>query len=206
MSDFKYEDLLKKAENAFSKGDKNKMRLQVPDPDVIYEGRVTIVRNFIDIADMINRDPKHVAKFLMKELGIGVTIDSKRLLINRKVSIDQIKDKISQYMDSFVKCYECQSPDTEIQRVGRVDLLVCKACGAQHPIRLTRESKSSESSLEEGKDYTVTVTEVGKSGEGKAMFRGFRIIIPGVKTGQTLRVRIKKIMHYTAIAEVIKEK
>ncbi|MFG1519741.1 MAG: translation initiation factor IF-2 subunit beta [Thermoplasmataceae archaeon] len=206
MSEFNYDDLLKKAESAFSKGDKNKMRLQVPDPDVIYEGRVTIVRNFIDIVDMINRDPKHVAKFLMKELGIGVTIDSKRLMINRKVSIDQIKDKISQYMDSFVKCYECQSPDTEIQKVGRVDLLVCKACGAQHPIRLTRESKSPELSLEEGKDYTVTVTDVGRSGEGRANFRGFRIIIPGVKAGQTLHVKIKKIMHDTAIAEVIKEK
>jgi translation initiation factor 2 subunit 2 len=206
MSEFNYDDLLKKAESAFSKGDKNKMRLQVPDPDVIYEGRVTIVRNFMDIVDMINRDPKHVAKFLMKELGIGVTIDSKRLMINRKVSIDQIKDKISQYMDSFVKCYECQSPDTEIQKVGRVDLLVCKACGAQHPIRLTRESKSPELSLEEGKDYTVTVTDVGRSGEGRANFRGFRIIIPGVKAGQTLHVKIKKIMHDTAIAEVIKEK
>lgn len=206
MSEFNYDDLLKKAESAFSKGDKNKMRLQVPDPDVIYEGRVTIVRNFMDIVDMINRDPKHVAKFLMKELGIGVTIDSKRLMINRKVSIDQIKDKISQYMDSFVKCYECQSPDTEIQKVGRVDLLVCKACGAQHPIRLTRESKSPELGLEEGKDYTVTVTDVGRSGEGRANFRGFRIIIPGVKAGQTLHVKIKKIMHDTAIAEVIKEK
>ncbi|MCL4341465.1 MAG: translation initiation factor IF-2 subunit beta [Candidatus Thermoplasmatota archaeon] len=119
MDNQNYEDLLKKAEGVLSKSNMNQQRLQIPDPDIIQEGKVTIVRNFIDIADMINRDPKHIAKFLMTEFGIGVTITGRRLIINRKISSDQISSKIKQYMDSYVICYECNSPDTEIQKIGR---------------------------------------------------------------------------------------
>lgn len=206
MGDFDYNDLLENAEGAFLKGNKSQERLKIPDPDIIYEGRVSIVRNFADIVDMINRDPKHVAKFLMKELGIGVSIDSRRLLINRKVSYEQVKEKISQYMDSYVRCYECRAPDTEIQRIGRVDVLVCKACGAQHPIRLVREAKTSELKPEEGKEYSVTVTEVGKSGEGRSHLGGYVIVVPGGKKGQTVKVRIKKVLGTTAFSEIIASK
>ena len=201
-----YESLLKKTADVLSKSNVNQQRLQIPEPDIMQEGKVTIVRNFMDIVEMINRDPKHVAKFLMKELGIGVSIDSRRLLINRKVSYEQVKEKISQYMDSYVRCYECRAPDTEIQRIGRVDVLVCKACGAQHPIRLVREAKTSELKPEEGKEYSVTVTEVGKSGEGRSHLGGYVIVVPGGKKGQTVKVRIKKVLGTTAFSEIIASK
>ena len=206
MGEFNYEDLLERAEGAFLKGNKTQERLRIPDPDIIYEGRATIVRNFADIVDMINRDPKHVTKFLMKELGIGVSIDSRRLIINRKVTYEKVKEKISQYMESYVRCYECRAPETEIQRVGRVDVLVCKACGAQHPIRLVRETKTSELKAEEGKEYTLTVTEIGKSGEGRAHLGNYIVVVPGGKKGQSVKVRIKRILGTTAFSEIVTSK
>ena len=53
MDNQDYEKLLKKAENVLSKSNMNQQRLQIPDPDVIQEGKATIIRNFTDIADMI---------------------------------------------------------------------------------------------------------------------------------------------------------
>ena len=200
MSD-NYEDLLKKASGMFAKSNTSDSRLKIPEPDVIFEGKSTIIRNFLDITDLINREPQVIAKYLMKEFGIGVTINGRRLIINRKLSASQISKKFSQYMDSYVKCYECGSPDTVIQRVGRIDLLTCKACGAQHPIKLTRDSKSNEADLEEGKQYNITINEVGKSGEGRTSYKGYSIIVAGGKKGENLRVVIKKIRNGTAIAE-----
>ena len=198
-----YEKLLSKAESVFSGSNKNQQRLQIPEPDIIYEGKMTIIRNFMDMVEMINREPKHIAKFLMTEFGIGVNISGKRLTINRKISADQINTKIRQYMDSFVICYECNSPDTEIEKMGRTSVIVCKACGAQHPIRMASESAHEDEKIEEGKMYTVQISKIGSSGEGRAFYRGYNIFVPGVKKGDVVKVSIKKIRNNTAIAEVI---
>ncbi len=203
MAQNEYEDLLDRASEIFSDSTQSEARLKIPEPDIIREGKSTIVRNFQDIADMINRDPKHISKFLMKEFGIGVTISGRRLIINRKVTYEQISSKINQYLDSYVRCYECGSPDTEFLKVGRTNLLSCKACGAQHPIKLARESKSDDTEVEEGKQYVVEITEKGSAGEGRAMFRGYNLFVPGAKKGETVKVLIKKIKRGMAIAEVV---
>ena len=103
-----------------------------------------------------------------------------------------------------MRCYECNSPDTEITKENRVSVIVCKACGAQHPINSSREITINRDQIEEGKRYTVTIDEIGKSGEGRTKLYGFRIIVPGAKKGQTVKVEVKKIRDGTAIAEVIK--
>ena len=198
-----YESLLKKTEGVLSKSNLNQQRLQIPEPDIMQEGKVTIVRNFMDIVEVVNRDSKHISKFLMTEFGIGVTISGKRLIMNRKISADQISAKIKQYMESYVMCYECNSPDTEIQKIGRTYVLSCKACGAQHPIRIASEVKTDDTTIEEGKTYTVEITRIGGSGEGRAFYRGFNIFVPGVKRGDTVKVLIKRIKNNTAIAEVV---
>ncbi len=205
MSEYDYEELLKKAEGTFSKSDKREMRLKIPDPEVLYEGKTTIVRNFGDIIEVISRDSNQVTKFLTKEFGIGASISGKRLMINKKVTQDEVISKINKYIEIYVKCYECGSPDTEIKREGRVDLLICKACGSQNPIKLSRDIKTSEADMEEGKEYTVTVSEIGHSGEGKASYKGYTVIVPGGKKGETVRVLIKKMRRGVAIAEVLKK-
>ncbi len=206
MGNYDYSKLLDRAEGTFSKSDKRESRLKIPEPETMGEGKITIVRNFGEIVDLVNRDPRHIAKFLMKELGIGVTQDGNRLTINRKVSPQAISEKIRQYMDTFVVCYECKSPDTEIRRIGRTDVMFCKACGAQNPIRGAGTGRTEENKVEEGRTYNVTVSDVGQSGEGKASLYGVTIIIPGGKRGDEVRVYIKKIRKGVAVGEVIKEK
>lgn len=199
-----YQSLLERTSDILAKSTVSQERLKIPKPVIILEGKVTIVRNFIDIVEMINRDPKDVAKFFMKEFGIGVNIDGRRLLINRKISEEEFSAKLEQYLNVYVRCYECNSPDTEIKKENRVNVIVCKACGAQHPINSSREIVINRDQIEEGKRYTVTIEEIGKSGEGRTKMYGFKIIVPGVKKGQTVKVEVKKIRDGTAIAEVVK--
>lgn len=200
-----YYKLLGKAEGKFSASTKSEKRLKIPQPDIIYEGKVTIIRNFGSVIQMLNREPKVVVKFFTRELGIGITFDGTRLVINKKVDQETLRQKIEQYVAIYVECSQCGSPDTEIKRIGRVDILECKACGAQQSLKMTKDVRQNESTLEEGRSYSVTVSEVGQSGEGRANFRGFTIIVPGARRGENVKVVIKKIRKNTAIAERAKE-
>jgi translation initiation factor 2 subunit 2 len=200
-----YSKLLDKAEGTFSTSIRSQRRLKIPEPDIIYEGKVTIIRNFASVIEMLNRDPKIFIKFLTRELGIGISMDPPRLIINKKVDQETIRKKLEQFLQIYVECYECGSPDTEIKRVGRVDVLECKACGAQHALKMTKDINQNESTVEEGKTYSVTVNEIGQSGEGRANLRGFTLIIPGAKKGETIKVLVKRIRKGTAIAEKVKE-
>ena len=70
---------------------------------------------------------------------------------------------------------------------------------------MTKDINQNESTLEEGRTYSITVNEIGPSGEGRGNFRGFTIIVPGAKKGETVKVLVKKIRKGTAIAEKVKE-
>ncbi|WP_337860146.1 translation initiation factor IF-2 subunit beta [Ferroplasma sp.] len=202
--EFDYNKLLDDASGVLSSKNRTEERLKVPEPEIIYEGKATIIRNFIDITDMLNRNPEDLVKYLTKEFGIGATISGRRLIINRKLKEEEIKDKINAYMATYVLCYECSSPDTTIEKVGRTYLLVCKACGAEHPIKASREIKENEDELTEGKTYDVVINELGRSGEGHAFFGDYTIYIPGTKRGEHVKILVKKIRKNIAIGEVVK--
>ena len=202
--EFDYNKLLKDASGVLSSKNRTEERLKVPEPEIIYEGKSTIIRNFIDITEMLNRNPEDLVKYLTKEFGIGANVAGRRLIINRKLREEEIREKLNAYMATYVLCYECSSPDTTIQKVGRTYLLVCKACGAEHPIKASREIKENEDQLTEGKTYNVVINEIGRSGEGHAFYSDFTIYVPGTKKGEHVRVMIKKIRKNIAIGEVVK--
>ncbi|AGO60243.1 MULTISPECIES: translation initiation factor IF-2 subunit beta [Ferroplasma] len=202
--EFDYNKLLKDASGVLSSKNRTEDRLKVPEPEIIYEGKSTIIRNFIDITEMLNRNPEDLVKYFTKEFGIGASVAGRRLIINRKLREEEIREKLNAYMATYVLCYECSSPDTTIEKVGRTYLLVCKACGAEHPIKASREIKENEDQLTEGKTYTVQITEIGKSGEGHAFYGDFTIYVPGTKKGERPKVLIKKIRKNIAIGEVVK--
>ncbi len=202
--EFDYNKLLKDASGVLSSKNRTEERLKVPEPEIIYEGKSTIIRNFIDITEMLNRNPEDLVKYLTKEFGIGANVAGRRLIINRKLREEEIREKLNAYMATYVLCYECSSPDTTIQKVGRTYLLVCKACGAEHPIKASREIKENEDQLTEGKTYNVVINEIGRSGEGHAFYSDFTIYVPGTKKGEHVKVKIKKIRKNIAIGEVVK--
>ncbi len=110
-------------------------RFEVPNVEGRFEGKKTIITNFSQIALHLRRTPEHFQKFLFKELATSGYRDGERLILNNKISSAKINPKIEDYVREFVLCKECNKPDTEIIKEGKINFLHCLACGAKHPIR-----------------------------------------------------------------------
>jgi translation initiation factor 2 subunit 2 len=130
-----YNEMLKEAREGISKTMKKEKRLEIPPPQSLIQGNTTFITNFIDITNSIRRKPKHLAKFLFRELAKPGHIDGKRLVLQGKVMNKLIKKKIDDYLKEFVYCQECNQPDTRLQKEGRITFLKCEACGAKQTVR-----------------------------------------------------------------------
>ncbi|MEB2836970.1 MAG: translation initiation factor IF-2 subunit beta [Desulfurococcales archaeon] len=109
---------------------------EIPEPAVIRIGSQTVIRNFREIAEKLNRDPQLLARFLQKELATGGSYDpnSGQLVLNIKVSRKVIKQFLNVFLNTYVRCPTCGSYHTRLERRGRTWVLVCLACGAEQPV------------------------------------------------------------------------
>ena len=131
-----YEQLLNDAFKKIKKPEGNGERFEIPKAEGLFEGKKTIITNFIQMADYIRRNPEHFQKFLLKELASSGQREGDRLILNLKVPSARINQKIEEYVREFVLCKECGKPDTELikESNSRLMFIKCLACGAKHPV------------------------------------------------------------------------
>lgn len=129
-----YEELLRRAKEKLPLG-REESRFEMTRAVVIQTGRRTIVKNFYEIAKNLRRDPKHLAKFLFKELAVPGSLDYNELILQGRFSDELINKRIEDYVKEFVFCQECKKADTTLQKLERVTILKCEACGAKRPVR-----------------------------------------------------------------------
>ncbi|MBM3200103.1 translation initiation factor IF-2 subunit beta [Candidatus Woesearchaeota archaeon] len=110
-------------------------RFEVPKAKGHLEGNKTIISNFLQIVDILNREQSHLIKFLQRELASPAVLEGQRLVLGRKLSATQINSKIMLYAETFVLCPDCKKPDTKMIREDRILFLKCMACGSKHTIR-----------------------------------------------------------------------
>lgn len=130
-----YENMLKRAKEKLPEDIVAKERFEVPNVKGHIEGNKTIIVNFMVIVDKIGREPQHLLKFLQRELATPANIDSKRLILKRKIKASLINKKINDYVNDFVLCPECNKPDTKLIKEGIVLMKKCAACGAKHTVK-----------------------------------------------------------------------
>jgi len=130
-----YKEMLEEVRNKISTNVVKVSRLEVPESRVEIQGNRTFIANFIDITNNIRRDPKHLAKYLFRELAKPGHIDGNRLVLQGKVIKSLIDDKIKNYIKEFVYCQECNRPDTHFEKEERIIFLKCEACGAKQVLR-----------------------------------------------------------------------
>jgi len=130
-----YKEMLEEARNKISTNVAKVSRLEVPESRVEIQGNRTFIANFIDITNNIRRDPKHLAKYLFRELAKPGHIDGNRFVLQGKVIKSLIDDKIKNYIKEFVYCQECNRPDTHFEKEERIIFLKCEACGAKQVLR-----------------------------------------------------------------------
>jgi len=130
-----YEKMLDRLYMSLPKQALAKERFEMPVVESHIEGTKTIVKNFSSIIKLINRDEKHLLKFITREIGTSCSISEGRLILNGKFSEKNVTELIHNYIKEFVLCRECNRPDTKfIDRQG-VKVMKCEACGAISPVK-----------------------------------------------------------------------
>lgn len=182
-------------------------RFVIPPPKIFYEGKTTVLENFAGIADALNRDPDHLMKFILQEMGTAGKIEGQHAVFQGRFTEQNLERHIDSYVQEYVICSECHRPDTQLIRSDRVLTLKCEACGAHRPVR-KRKTKTvvPKDVIEEGETYELRIDSVGRKGDGIARVDKFMIFVPGTAKGDIVRAKIKKISGTLAFSEVVERK
>lgn len=82
-------------------------------PDVMREGRKTVVANFVAMCEQIGRPREHVMAFILKELRVPGSLDgTHRLVLRGRFVAGGIEKVLRAYITAYVMCKECKSLDT----------------------------------------------------------------------------------------------
>lgn len=130
-----YERLLQRALSMIPQKSSKWDRFEMPKSQILVVGSKTIISNFKDIADALNRDPKHLFQFLLHELGTAGAIEEGRAVLHGKFAKTSIDSLVERYTKMYVLCPVCSKVDTELKKEGRITMIVCGACGAVSPAR-----------------------------------------------------------------------
>ena len=130
-----YKEMLKRARSQLPSEILEHKRFEVPKPRSFTIGMRTIIHNFKEICDTLNRNPNHVIKFLSKEMATAGTLQRTRAMFQGKFPHLTIDRLIKRYVDEFVVCPVCKRPDTKIVKERRFYFIICEACGARSSIR-----------------------------------------------------------------------
>lgn len=197
-----YMELLKRAKKDLPETIEAHERFELPELDIMQEGKTTILRNFIDITDRVRREPQHLLHFLLRELGTPGEIDNRRAIFKAKISRIVLTERLQQYVDTYVICAECSRPDTKIVKYDRTMVLECEACGASRPISVRKTVRSGPDELKAGDVIDIVISDVGRKGDGIGKYNEMVVIVPGTAKGTQTRVRITNISNKTAFGQV----
>jgi len=204
-------DYLVSLDRALSKLPENKgtgERFVPPEPKVLTEGKTTVLENFLAVADKLNREPDHVFKFLLRELGTAGKRDGNRAIFQGKFNSSVFFQLIDAYIKDYVTCSECGRPDTHLVKVDRFLTMRCDACGAHRPVSKQQAAMHlvKEPALKEGETYEVRIEAVGSKGDGIAKKDKYTIYVPGTVKGDIVKIKIKKITGNLAFSEFLEKK
>ena len=129
-----YEEMLKDGREDLPEEVFEGKRFETPEAETKKRGNRTVITNFSEIADRLNRDEKHLSKYLLGELGTAGHVDGKELVLQGKFRRGLVNQKIEDYCDDFVICQECNRPDTKMIKEKGVTMLKCEACGARRSL------------------------------------------------------------------------
>jgi translation initiation factor 2 subunit 2 len=131
-----YEILLKRLQDKLGNtARKAKGRLEIPTPQIIWVGKNTIFRNFMEFPKALRRDPEKFLLYLNKELASAGYIAGERVIFLGRKTPSSFQALIDRYVKDYVVCPVCGSPDTRTEKNKKVGFLICEACGAKSSIK-----------------------------------------------------------------------
>lgn len=64
------------------------------------------------------------------------------------------------------------------------------------------KQETYDAPVTEGESYDVTIEDIAREGDGVARIEGFVIFVPGTKVGDSVNIKVEKVMRRFAIAAV----
>jgi len=205
MADDDYMALLNRAKEVLPETIENHERFEIPELDILQEGKITVFRNYIDVTDKLRRDPQHLLQFLLRELGTPGNIEGRRAVFKAKISSASINEKIETYTETYVICSECGLPDTKMVKEDRTLILECEACGARRSIYVRKTSKADTNVLRVGDTIDILISELGKKGDGVGKYLDYAVVVPGTSKGNTVHIKITNLSGKTAFGMITAE-
>ncbi|HUK38850.1 MAG TPA: translation initiation factor IF-2 subunit beta [Methanomicrobiales archaeon] len=197
-----YEDLLKKAYSQITEVESSHERFSVPAAKVFIEGKTTVLENFAEIADILNRSPEDLLKYLVGELGTAGKVEGNRAVFNGKFEPGTVAGLVRSYVEDYVICSECGRPDTRLVKDGRIPILRCDACGGHRPVKKRKvRLEPKEERPNEGTIMDLSILSVSRRGDGVARIGKYTIYVAGAKPGETVKVKITKVAGSVAFTE-----
>lgn len=135
LMEYDYESLLKRARAQVPEVTSKRERLEIPKLRYAKIGMRTVIFNFKEIADALDRDPLHLLKFLSGEMATAATMQGNRVIFQGKFQEDTFGRLMQRYLETFVICPVCKRPDTKVVKEKRLSFLICQACGARSSIK-----------------------------------------------------------------------
>ena len=136
MAKSEYEKLLKRIEKNLTKNSKvADSRFELPPVDVMWEGQRTYLRNFSDFPKIMRRDSAKLLQYLSKEFAVPAErIGDSAMFVGRR-DPDDFTRLLKIYVNDYIMCPTCKSPDTRTEKEKRISFLICEACGAKSTIK-----------------------------------------------------------------------
>ena len=131
-----YEALLNRLQDKLGNtARKARSRLEIPAPQIIWVGKKTIFRNFMEFPKALRRDPEKFLLYLNKELASAGYIAGERVIFLGRKTPSSFQALIDRYVKDYIQCPVCGSPDTHTEKNKKVAFLICEACGAKSSIK-----------------------------------------------------------------------
>jgi len=116
-----YEELLKELYEKLPEKRSQITTLDIPPLEIVHVGLQTQIKNFKTVCEVILREPKICARYLLKELAARGAVDESGVFtIYSRVSSQTINTLFKRFLDSYVICKTCGSYQTELRKQGKV--------------------------------------------------------------------------------------
>ena len=132
---YDYDELLKRACSQMPEVSLKVERLELPRLFISTVGMRTIISNFKEVSDALDRNPQHIMKFLTREMATAATYHDGRAIFQGRFRQDSFNRLLQRYIESFVTCPVCKRPDTNVLKEKRLAFLICNACGAKSSVK-----------------------------------------------------------------------
>ena len=131
-----YEKLLKRIDGERSKNSaETDSRFELPPVDVMWEGQRTYLRNFSDFPKIMRRNSAKLLQYLSKEFAVPAERIGDSAMFIGKRDPDDFTRLLKIYINDYIMCPTCKSPDTRTEKEKRISFLICEACGAKSTIK-----------------------------------------------------------------------